>query len=124
MFQVEGHTLIFHGGHRRKFADVIAEAIDFDDLVVVRLGTEAQRSNENVYGVDRQGNLLWQIPKRSHSSAHSPYVGIYRHGPHVEAFNWDGQNLIIHPRTGLVMSESTPSFETYTRRPRPTRRLM
>ena len=107
MFQIEDKAIVFNTNTRYTFDDYIAEAIPFDDAVVVRLENQGwKRVNENVYAVDYQGRLLWRIPERPLAYGDSPYVSIYRHNAYVDVYNWDGTILTFEPKTGELMAES------------------
>ena len=61
----------------------VGDTIDFENLRVVSLDVPVgQRLNENVFGVDRQGRILWQIAALF-SDEDSPYVGLIRRGANV-----------------------------------------
>ncbi len=106
MFQVEAFSVSFPNGRRQTFSSLVAEAVGFEEAVIVRLGSEPlHRTNENVYSYDYSGRLLWQVPVRPHVSSISPYVSMSRQGAHVELVNWDGYTLTMHPKTGIVVSE-------------------
>jgi hypothetical protein len=124
MFEVDG-SIIRARGKKHQFSDIIVETIDFDDVVVIRLaGDSSKRNNRNVYAVDLNAKVLWQIPERRHLQDHSPYVGLYRSGHLVEAFNWDGSLLKLDPKRGTVHNEGFIAYEPHHRRPRPTRSMM
>ena len=125
MVGIEGSLLILPSGHSKKFHELIHEFIPFDDVVVVRIATESvQRTNENVYGVDYRGNLLWQIPWRSHLCEYSPYVALYRNNSHVDAYNWDGHDLTIDPKTGVILLETYLVGFSVSRRPKSVRKFI
>jgi hypothetical protein len=61
--------------------------------------------NENVYGIDLTGNVLWQVPKKRYVYEDSPYTDIVRDGDNVVLFNWDGLQLTVEPKAGGVLRE-------------------
>ena len=96
-------------GSRVDFKHPIAEVIAYDDLWVLRLKVPPKSTpplNENIYGIDAEGHILWQIAPRPHVGDDSPYVQLEWAGKHVEAFNWDGLQLTLDPKTGAVISET------------------
>src|SRR5579872_1159826 len=123
---VEGYSIVFGNGKRHKFHDLISQVVEFEDALVLRLETDSlHRTNQNVFAFDYQGNLLWQIPVRHHFNPHSPYVGIYRAGEMVDAFNWDGHTMTLHPRQGMIVSEGYISVgPASSRRHRPAKSYM
>ena len=76
-----------------------------------------KRSNENVFGIDYKGRVLWQIAERAHAFTESHYVNIYRRNELVEAYNWDGTILCLDPKTGEVLSESLDLFPVQASNP-------
>lgn len=106
VYQIQDYTVVFANGHRHKFYDLISQTVEFTDALILRVGADSlHRTNQNVFAFDYQGNLLWQIPVRHHFNEHSPYVDVYRAGEMIDAYNWDGQILTLHPRSGIVVSE-------------------
>lgn len=113
MFRIEDKSIVYNASLRYTFDDYIAEALPFDDAIVVRLENQGwKRINENVCAVDYQGRLLWRIPKRIHAYGDSPYVNLYRRNEMVDVYNWDGTILTFHPKTGELMSESMVQVST------------
>lgn len=106
-FSIQGTDLVLDSGHKASFKYPVAEAIDFQDAIVVRLEISVgQQLNENVYGVDYNGQILWQIQRQRHVYSNSPYTYIGRKGDAALLSNWDGLELTIEPATGNVMDES------------------
>ena len=91
---------------RIKFPHPIAEVLEFQNIAIVMLAPKLKSAfNENVYGVDYKGNILWQIQQRKYVYEDSPYTGIIREGENVRLFNWDGAELIVDPSTGRILNE-------------------
>ena len=108
MFSIEDRAIIFGNGLRHTFDDVIAEALPFNDVIVVRLENQGwKRTNENVLAIDYKGRLVWRIKPRMYAFAESHYVNIYNRNDTVEAYNWDGTILSLNLKTGDVVGEAT-----------------
>lgn len=106
MFIIEDQSLMLSGGRRVTFPDFIAEAVAFDDEIVVRLENHGwKRTNENIFGVDLGGRVIWQIKPRFYAYGDSPYTNIHRNGEYVDCYNWDGTIASLDPRTGQLMRE-------------------
>jgi hypothetical protein len=105
MYEIDMRTIRFSNGKEHKFSSDIAEAIDFDDTIVVRLDAHPLAFIQNVFGLDYRGNLRWQIPQWTSFVTFRPYVGIYRQGENVEALNWDGHTVTLDPRRGFILAE-------------------
>jgi hypothetical protein len=107
MYSIEDRSIVFTNGLRHTFNDFIAEALPFDDVIVVRLENQGwKRTNENIFAINYKGLLVWQIKERMHAFADSHYVNIYRKNDMVEAYNWDGTIVSLNPKTGFAMGES------------------
>jgi hypothetical protein len=63
-------------------------------------------SNENVFGVDSNADILWQIQPRKYIYEDSPYTNITKKDNFVKLSNWDGTDLIVAPSTGKIIKES------------------
>ena len=62
------------------------------EIVVLDVPTKAM-FNENVFGVDSTGRVIWQIQTVPHVRADSPYTNIEIHEANIVAYNFDGQAL-------------------------------
>ena len=114
MYHVEQNVLVFTGNKRRVFKNFISEVLEFDEAIVILLGNEpSQCTNENVYAFDYAGNPLWQIPPRPRRMGHCPFVAITRNTMFLDAFNWDGSVMTIHPKQGFVIHEDYASVGNY-----------
>jgi hypothetical protein len=114
MYHVEGTAIAFSNGKRHTFKNFITEVLEFDDAIIVLLNDEPmQSSNENVYSFDYNGLLLWQIPLRQRRMGHSPFVTIARNTMFIDAFNWDGSVMTLHPSKGFVIREDYASVGSF-----------
>jgi len=103
---VQGSTLVFANGKSRTFQFPIADVMEYPDTAVVRLDVPPGSTlNENVFGVDDLGSIVWQVPNRKYVYADSPYTGMQRQGDHAVLFNWDGLELTVDAATGKVVRE-------------------
>lgn len=85
----------------------IAEVAILEGIIIVRLDVPPGRiMNENIYGVSKDGNILWQISKLGHIYGDSPYTGMTRRGDKFTIYNWDGLDVTIDPYTGEILSKS------------------
>ena len=83
----------------------IAEVVAFDDVLVVRVEpAPGSCFNENVFGVEGDGSVIWEIEKRKHVYDDSPYTSILAQNGNVKLFNWDGDELLVDPKNGRVIS--------------------
>ena len=108
---VSGNSLflssIGSGEKRVDFAWPIAEVLNCDDVLVVRIDPDpGSKDNENIFGVDANGAVVWKVPARKYIYDDSPYTGIKKVGNNVQLFNWDGTELLVDPSTGGVVQET------------------
>lgn len=103
---IQGQTLIFDTGKSISFPFPVAEAVDYTSITVVRLAVpQGVAFNENVFGVDPQGAIVWQVPKKTYVYADSPYTGMRRQGDNAILFNWDGLQLTVDAASGKILAE-------------------
>ena len=85
----------------------VAKVLPFPDILVVCVQPDVGCIfNENVFGIDAEGHIKWQISKRTYAYQDSPFTGIARAGSTAILYNWDGTDLEVDPATGNVLSES------------------
>jgi hypothetical protein len=105
-FRIEEGKLLMDTGKAVSFKYPVYKAIGFDDVVVVMLLIQSGgRFNENVFGVSREGELIWQVPEKGHVYESSPYTNIGRDGDKVLLANFDGLQLTVDPPTGKILDE-------------------
>jgi len=64
---------------------------------------EGEIDNQNVFGVDRKGTVIWQVQARKYRLSDSPFSGIGTEGGLARLYNWDGTVLCVDPLTGEVL---------------------
>lgn len=85
----------------------IVQAIPFSKTVVIRLEAPVgSQFNENVFGVNPEGRIVWQVPPRRLVYSDSPFTGMEEKGGKILLSNWDGLELLVDPATGEVLKES------------------
>lgn len=105
-FSISQNCIAFENGATATFPLPVAQALSFDDVAVARLDVpHGQIFNENVYGLSRDGQIIWQVPARTHVYEDSPYVNLARTGGRVILTNWDGMELTLDPATGQILAE-------------------
>jgi hypothetical protein len=105
MYDYELKSIWFSNGNRIKFRNEIAEILDFEESIIVRLVPGTEQDFRNVFGLDYRGNLLWQIPHPRSFPMQTPYVMISRNGGYLDAMSWDGRILRLHPMLGTIVQE-------------------
>jgi hypothetical protein len=83
----------------------IVQIVKISDVLIIRVEPKPGISfNENVYCVDHDGKILWQVKKREYVYEDSPYTGMTTIDDHVKLLNWDGFELVVEPITGKELS--------------------
>ena len=116
MYEINLQSISFSNGKKHRFSDEIAETLDFEDSIIVRLASSFMSAAQNILALDYRGNLLWKIPQPRSFVARNPYVSVYRKGGLLEALNWDGHVLTVHPKLGTILAEDYYSGEVSHRR--------
>jgi hypothetical protein len=96
VYQIKGKTISFSSGTSVRFKYTIAEAVPFENVVVIRLDVPIRETyEENIFGISNTGEIIWQVPSLPHFTANSSYVAIARSESllssklfHVEQFMW------------------------------------
>src|SRR5579864_3982222 len=122
MYEIELKAIRFSNGKRHQFATEIVEALDFEEAIVVRLASAQPVVSQNIFGLDYQGNLMWKIPSARSFDARSPYISLSRNGSFVEAVNWDGHIVTLHPKLGYIVSEEVDTGGSFLSRRAPSSR--
>lgn len=104
--EIDGCKIILESGKVVGFKFPIAETLVFEEGIVVMLDVPPKSGfNENVYGINFDGQILWQIAARKYVYDDSPYTGIgYKNGM-AALYNWDGLESVVDPKTGKVLEE-------------------
>lgn len=106
-YTIEGEQLLLHEGRHVDFDFPVSQVVEFDDALVVLIEVPAQvLSNENVFGVSKTGQILWQISPEKLVYDNSPYVQLARMGEFAQLQNWDGLVLQVDPSNGSVINRS------------------
>ena len=85
----------------------IKEFIDFKNVIVVCLNYFDVPFNENVFAIDYNGKILWQIPKYiSVEDRKSSFVGLNKENENsCWAVNWDGTSLLLDITSGQILKD-------------------
>ncbi len=105
-FTIEAEKMMLSSGEIISFPYPVQKAIEFDHTIVVMLDAPpGTRYNENVFGIDRNGNVVWQIEKRPSPYPDTAYLNLNRAGDNAKLNNYDGSELIVEPHTGKILEE-------------------
>jgi hypothetical protein len=104
--KIDKHQLVFPDGNITKFPHPVSEMREFPDVYVVLVEAPiGEKFNENAYGVDGKGQILWRVAEVKHVREDSPYTGIGEKDGAALLHNWDGYTLAVDPKTGKILRE-------------------
>lgn len=87
----------------------IKQVVEFEDCFIVLLKRGKNIPINNVFGLNTQGDILWQFKKDS--SLKSSFVELKRDDKNVALLNFDGTKISVVPLTGerlLKISNKRP----------------
>lgn len=88
----------------KEFEFPIYQIVVFDRAIVVLLDRDYYKvNNENVFCINYDGNLLWQVPIFEYLDKRSPFVELKKEGENIKLFNWSGEFVLIEPTTGKII---------------------
>lgn len=94
------------GSETIRFPAPIAEHVEYDEFVVVRLKVtmdEHPDDRRNVIAVDRDGTIRWQLPELPDAEPR-PYTRIFtKEGEDLWVHNSSGNLYRVDPETGEVL---------------------
>lgn len=107
-FTAENGVLIRQDGAKIQFDFPVANITVANDITVVCLEIPPKTiMNQNVFGLDRDGAIMWQVPyniKVASESKDSPYIEVKSQDDGtVMAYNWSGHHARLNPKTGGII---------------------
>ncbi len=106
-FHIEVNKLILDNRSIVTFKYPVKKVLNASNALIVMLRPPiGVIFNENVYGVDYNGTILWQVPPQQHLDPESPYtdMSLTANG-YIGLYNWDAGFYIIEPLTGKIIAE-------------------
>ncbi|MFY0481974.1 hypothetical protein ACI6PS_05155 [Flavobacterium sp. PLA-1-15] len=97
------------GAKKIEFPFKISHTEKFGEVILVITDYHESNINENVWGVNRNGEIIWQIPKvdqvefegKQYLGINDPYTEVYKVDEKTaRLFNWEGGYFEIDPLTG------------------------
>jgi hypothetical protein len=101
---VAGNQVTLASGATATFPFPVADAINFKDVVVVRL--EPPRGtifDENVFGIEADGHTIWQIQPEYPPTQDASWGGLEERDGNAVVSNWESKICYIDPKTGKVV---------------------
>ncbi len=96
------------------FPDQVMEVLEYDDFYVVMTDYHQSSTNENVYGIDPNGFILWQISpfkssirnKEIEDLFFNPYTSIEKlNSQHVKLIDFNNRSIIIEAYSGCLSDD-------------------
>jgi hypothetical protein len=104
-YRIKANKLILGNKKNIVFDFSIRQVIEINTFLIIRLADKAGMfGNENIYCVNDEGTLIWQIEKVPHVHNNSPYTNIWEEKGNLRAYNWDGEGVTIDIKTGKIIS--------------------
>ena len=92
-----------------EFPFKISHSEQFGDVIIVITDYYTSDINENVWGINGRGEIIWQIPKvnevsydgQVYTGITDPYTGVHKVDDQTaRLFNWEGGYFEINPLSG------------------------
>lgn|SRR5690554_5752998 len=94
-------------GKKISFNFDVVEYIELESVIVIRLKIPTNVIfNENVFGLNKDGKIIWQIEQKKFMYENSPYTNMKKINNYkVNLSNWDGTQILINPINGNILDE-------------------
>jgi hypothetical protein len=100
---VDGNRITLESGATVSFAFPVADAMEFGDVLVVRLTIpRGVIFNENVYGVAPDGKIIWQIRPEYPPDYNAAWGGLENRDGWAVLSNSESQIRYVDPKTGTI----------------------
>jgi hypothetical protein len=101
---IQGNGIVLASGAVAAFPFPVADAIEFDDVIVVRVQPpRGTIFNENVFGIQRNGRQIWQIQREYPPTEDVPWGGLENRNGEAWLSNWQSRLVWVNPNTGAVL---------------------
>lgn len=104
-YHIDQKKIIFETGNIVEFDFPIKETIVFDGKIIVLLDIWGNtRYNQNVFAIDFNGKILWQIERTENLDmiGYCPFINIETDNLKLVSFNWCGFKFTVDAKTGEV----------------------
>ena len=106
-YEVDKNAIII-GGKRVEFEYDIEDIKEIEGIIAVLLDSSGVHFSNNVFGLNQDGDLLWQIQDPSevyNVIPHGvPYVAIrINEAKQLEAFDWGSMKYTVDLKTGKII---------------------
>lgn len=97
---------LFLGDREVKFDFPVGEYAEYQKTVVVVLDVSGKlKADRNVYGINLEGEIVWQLDEGTSIDGHS-YVGLFKDNEGtIRLVNFDGTQLVVNPNSGEIIDQ-------------------
>ena len=113
LYKIRGNEVHFHNGAIARLPHPVGVVEPFGDILVLLVWPPREIVyNENVFGVDVSGDILWQIdPQYPSTEKNGTFCALERIGAHAVVSNIKNLAVYLDPATGKVVKrkqQTTP----------------
>ncbi len=111
MYEIVSNEIRFSNGGVARFEFPIVHAMQFEDIVVVIVWPPRETQyNENVFGVDLSGNIVWQIEPQYPSTVDMAFGGLDKIGQYAVVSDVLSAAIYLNPATGEVVKREEQPY--------------
>lgn len=109
MIEIDDNRL-YVGENMIEFENKIAECVEFDSVIIVRLkisGEDYPKINQNVIAIEPDGSLRWRIdlcPDET-GGGHDSYSGLFDHDGELWVTNLNGMKYKVDKSNGDIVDK-------------------
>ncbi len=105
VYSIKANEIHFNTGNVARFAFPVVDAIQFGEVLAVLIRPpNGTIYNENVFGVDLFGNILWQIEPQYPDNVDAAYCGLHSEEGYAVVGNIKDLSLYLDPPTGKIVN--------------------
>lgn len=105
-YRTDQKKIIFETGNFIEFDFPINDTLIFNSKIIVLLDVLGNtKFNQNIYAIDFNGDILWQIEKTENLDiiGYCPFISIEIENLKLVSFNWCGFKFTIDSNSGKVI---------------------
>ncbi|MEX2316269.1 MAG: hypothetical protein WD669_03895 [Pirellulales bacterium] len=104
-FDIDGNEMRFPNGKIARFDFPVRGVLQIGDILIAEIWPpRGTACNENIFGVDMTGSILWQIePQYPKADTTGTFGGLHRVGDFAVVSNVRNDMLYLDPTTGRVV---------------------
>ena len=102
-FKIDGKALHLAGGARVDFDHPLSDVVEVGGVLVVALDVMGGVMPRNVFGIARDGTVLWQIEDVQPNPNNDRFVGLVALPDAALANRWDDLHVWVNPTTGQIL---------------------